>query len=280
MSRDAITVEPNIRFEKDLTLGAHEGETLILDSGEDDLNRTISRKTMPNADVQEFEVSGFSQPYYFKDESSMLKAINSLVEKSKEGPLADFVLASDSITKTDYCLTFGDTSIIYLLNEDTTKSIKKRIASPIYRIYPNKKGDYLDFSDFQNCIKNSWQLAFYDAIAPKESQTTVSKVVKDSSVKDGIDAHYLLKGLFLFLIIVAAMLVGSAVAKSKVKGEPLSTSIMAPALTGLTNMSTSANSNNANALQEQLQVDQTKKLLKQMNIDLDANPQDMGCFTN
>lgn len=277
-SRDAIAVEPSIRFDKSLNSNVEAGETLILDSGEDDLNRSISRKTVPSADVQEFEVAGYSKPYFFKDEASMLEAIEELVKQSKEGELQGFLPTQTSVDKTEYCLTFGDISIIYAGQAEGED--KKRIASPVYRIYPNKKGDYLEFSEIQSYIKNSWQLAFYDAIAPSEkSKATTSKSSKSDS-KNPIDTNTLVKGLFLFLIIVGSMMAGSVVAKSKVKGEPTINSITSPALTGLANMSASAKGDDNLTLQQQLQIDQTKKLLKEMNIDLDANAQDMGCFTN
>lgn len=276
MSNNAITVEPSIQFTKSTVASADAEavETMIIDSGEDDLNRTISRKTVPSLDVKSFKVDGFSRPYYFNNETEMLQALEAILEHAEENGSLKGIKAGNEVEKsTPFCLVCGDVSVVY---EDEVV----KVASPVYRLHPNKKGEYLAFDVIHSYIHNSWLDSFRTAIMPTPEKGKA--IGSGSNAISQLDSNTMLKmALIASLLILAIVLVFKFTANQGLSASSSSgaTSYNSPQLTGATKLTASASGSNP-SIHQQLQIDQTKQLLKDMNIDLDSNAQDLGCFTN
>lgn len=277
MSNNAITVEPNIYFEH------MPSETLIVDSTEHDLNRVIFRQLV-STNLKNPVVQGFYKPYYFNDESEMMAAVEMLVKDSKktlsvdDTPFYDQVPLKSGDKQTPYCIVFGEVSVDLEQGEGHSETKTETIAHPIYRVYPNKKGEYLPYSSIQSYIKNSWMEAFHEAIMPSG---LASKTASNSSL--GLSNNLMLKAALIVCFLLIVLLAFYAVAKDS--GGPNNafnsapTSYNSPELSGASSGLMAASQKSGNESYQAIYEDETKKMLEKMNINLDESNNDMGCFT-
>lgn len=253
--RDAIEVSPN------LTIEDKDGQTLyIIDSGETDLNRTISRNILQSSVVNNSKVSGFDKLMFFKNQEDLNTAIIALK--------SDSPVINSTPDVQPFALVSGEVSI-----EGST--YHETIARPIYQVFPNKKGEYLPINDIRSYVQNTWVNTVKDALF-SSAGTEIANPKKRKSNEDF--QTLMLKITLIFCFIVILFL--SAVAYAKVsKHTANSSGFNASSLSSNTQNETASNSKDPFTT---LQYNQTKELLKKMNVDLDnpnSNAEELSCFT-
>jgi hypothetical protein len=147
-----------------------------------------------------------------------------------------------------------------------------QIASPIYRIYPNNKNEYLPLVDINQYISQTWtdtvKYALFDNIPKNEHTFTGSKKRKADELQMTLFKFAIAFGfaLILFLSVIAY-------AKTSSGTSGLNSSV-ASLVSGKGEAPTTDNFST-------LQYNQTKEMLKKMNVDLDnpSNPKELGCYT-
>lgn len=230
----------------------------VIDTGDSDLNRIVARKELPSANIVKTIVEGFDKIYYFKSEEDLLAGVNQI--KSTEA-----LQGVDVASIEPYALMFGKIFV-----HDGFDYIP--IASPIYRIYPNNKNEYLPLLDINQYISQTWTDTVKDALfdnIPKNDHTfTGSKKRKADELQMTLFKFAIAFGfaLILFLSVVAY-------AKTSSGTSGLNSSV-ASLVSGKGEAPTTDNFST-------LQYNQTKEMLKKMNVDLDnpSNPKELGCYT-
>lgn len=230
----------------------------VIDTGDSDLNRIVARKELPSANIVKTIVEGFDKIYYFKSEEDLLAGVNQI--KSTEA-----LQGVDVASIEPYALMFGKIFV-----HDGFDYIP--IASPIYRIYPNNKNEYLPLLDINQYISQTWTDTVKDALfdnIPKNDHTfTGSKKRKADELQMTLFKFAIAFGfaLILFLSVIAY-------AKTSSGTSGLNSSV-ASLVSGKGEAPTTDNFST-------LQYNQTKEMLKKMNVDLDnpSNPKELGCYT-
>lgn len=230
----------------------------VIDTGDSDLNRIVARKELPSANIVKTIVEGFDKIYYFKSEEDLLAGVNQI--KSTEA-----LQGVDVASIEPYALMFGKIFV-----HDGFDYIP--IASPIYRIYPNNKNEYLPLLDINQYISQTWTDTVKDALfdnIPKNNHTfTGSKKRKADELQMTLFKFAIAFGfaLILFLSVIAY-------AKTSSGTSGLSSSV-ASLVSSKGEAPTTDNFST-------LQYNQTKEMLKKMNVDLDnpSNPKELGCYT-
>ena len=230
----------------------------VIDTGDSDLNRIVARKELRNANIVKTVVEGFDKIYYFKSEEDLLAGVNQI--KSTEA-----LQGVDVASIEPYALMFGKIFV-----HDGSDYIQ--IASPIYRIYPNNKNEYLPLLDIKQYIDQTWtdtvKDALFDSIPKNEHTFTGSKKRKADELQITLFKFAIAFGfaLILFLSVIAY-------AKTSSGTSGLSSSV-ASLVSGKGEAPTTDNFST-------LQYNQTKEMLKKMNVDLDnpSNPKELGCYT-
>lgn len=230
----------------------------VIDTGDSDLNRIVARKELPSANIVKTIVEGFDKIYYFKSEEDLLAGVNQI--KTTEA-----LQGVDVASIEPYALMFGKIFVY-----DGYDYIQ--IASPIYRIYPNNKNEYLPLLDINQYISQTWTDTVKDALfdnIPKNDHTfTGSKKRKADELQMTLFKFAIAFGfaLILFLSVIAYAKTSSG------------TSGLNSSVASLVSSKGEAPTTDDFST---LQYNQTKEMLKKMNVDLDnpSNPKELGCYT-
>lgn len=230
----------------------------VIDTGDSDLNRIVARKELPSANIVKTIVEGFDKIYYFKSEEDLLAGVNQI--KSTEA-----LQGIDVASIEPYALMFGKIFV-----HDGYDYIQ--IASPIYRIYPNNKNEYLPLLDINQYISQTWtdtvKDALFDNIPKNDHAFTGSKKRKADELQMTLFKFAIAFGfaLILFLSVIAYAKTSSG------------TSGLNSSVASLVSSKGEAPTTDDFST---LQYNQTKEMLKKMNVDLDnpSNPKELGCYT-
>lgn len=254
--RDVIDVNAS------LAIDSQNGSSFyVIDTGESDLNRIVARNALPSANIIKTVVEGFNKIHYFKSEEDLLVGVNQI--KS-----TDTLQGIDVASIEPYALMFGKIFI-----HDGANQIQ--IASPIYRIYPNSKNEYLSLLEINQYINQTWtdtvKDALFDTIPKNEHSYTGTKKRKADEFQMTLFKFAIAFGfaLILFLSVVAYAKTSGRAGGIISSAQPTTASLVAKQGDSTPdNFST-------------LQYNQTKEMLKKMNVDLDNpnNPQELGCYT-
>lgn len=253
---DAIDINVSLAIESQNRIPFY-----VIDTGDSDLNRIVARKELPSANIVKTMVEGFDKIYYFKSEEDLLAGVNQIKN-------TDSLQGIDVASVEPYALMFGKVFV-----HDGYDYIQ--IASPIYRIYPNNKNEYLPLLDIKQYIDQTWtdtvKDALFDSIPKNEHNYTGTKRRKADELQMTLFKFAIAFGFALILFL-------SVVAYAKTSSGTSGTSGLNSSVASLVSSKGEAPTTDNFST---LQYNQTKEMLKKMNVDLDnpSDPKELGCYT-
>lgn len=260
-----------------------------LDTGSEDLNRTICVRELSTRGFKGVNVKGFNEYIRF----SSLIDLDSFVDdvkdkgfgfdikeyrnksKSNGGSIdATHVKASDSskesnIKHDDYTVVMGNVSI----NLDNGEVLQ--LCSPIYRVYPNKKGEYLDIDVVKDYITEEWTEVSKQAFFSKPE----AGVVATKKRHDDFNLSTTTKILVMALLL-GVLTLGFAMLNKNSTGESVSYNATSSIPSQHKTVAPTGGDNQTVEDYAKLQVKQTENMLKELGVDVSTQNNNLGCFTS
>lgn len=291
-----------------------------VDSGETDLNRVLASNSLSSLNLADINISGFDKYTFLKSQ----KEVDEFVSKKKhdalpnafkdledtsssdEKPLEPVHVKKTEVKKDEglavqdsFAIVEGKVSL--LLSDGELVDI----AHPVYRVYPDKKGNYIDIEQIKSYVSKQWvdeirgSLFNISSDANSSSGNSVSNV-KNSAVGSSISNATFMKivgglTLVLLLLVVASSVFNKNksstdfMGNSSVTAQALQEAGIATPPILASNSGASSNTGFFQTLTPQestaenlakVQAQQTEAMLKQMGVDLSATEQDLGCFVS
>lgn len=285
MSSIAINIQPEFAVSKkdnvDVTSTGNSGAYRI-DSGKEDFNRIIASNEITTVNFSEIVVSGFDRLFY----AANLSELTAFAKRVKASGLSNEENAIDT-TSYELKITSPD-AVIFVFGNVFIKladGSEIALASPVYRIHPDKKGFHCSIDDIHEYATNKWTSICKDALFNSGNVSTggtgaQSKLFHGKA--GGLSAFYLpaaLGAVVLLAVVVIILMARPALATSaKATGDNLADvsgfaqgSGGADVVAGLSSAQSHSSTEDFVRLQQ--------NMLKDLGVDVDTNKQSLGCFT-
>lgn len=260
-----------------------------LDSGKEDLNRTLASNDLTTLNFLDIPVVGFDKYLYFTSQSEL----DTFIARLKRLPVDPIDITSYEVKKTgpDVITAVTGSVAITFANKAGGHPDSVLLCHPVYRIYPDKKGELFPVEDVRQYVSETWVEKCKQALFNTDNAGYKSSRAQSTFFASPAFIGLLIIGFLTIITLIAALAFSSSPANANQKvTSPQTPAAMADSL--LTNNSTHpAAAAYGGGFEGQaghgsvedfsrLQVEQTEAMLKSMGVDIKAaQNQNLGCFT-
>ena len=258
-----------------------------LDSGKEDLNRTLASNNLSTLNFLDIPVVGFDKYLYFTSQSEL----DAFISRLKKAPVDPIDITAYEVKKIgpDVVTAVTGSVAITFANKVGGDPDSVLLCHPVYRIYPDKKGELFPVEDVRQYVSETWVEKCKQALFSTDNPAYNSPRTQSTFLASPAFIGLLIIA-FLTMIALAAVAFLSFPANANQKV----TSLQAPA--GMTDSLLTNNSTHPAAAAygggfegqaghgsvedfSRLQVEQTEAMLKSMGVDIKAaQNQNLGCF--
>lgn len=261
-----------------------------LDSGKEDLNRTLTSNDLTTLNFLDIPVVGFDKYLYFTSQSEL----DTFISQLKRLPADPIDITPYEVKKTgpDVITAVTGSVAVTFANKAAGEPDSVLLCHPVYRIYPDKKGELFPVEDVRQYVSETWIEKCKQALFNTDNAGYKSPRAQSSFfVSPAFIGLLIITFLAMMITLIAAVAFSSSPANANQKATSLQTpAAMTDSL--LTNNSTHpAAAAYGGGFEGQaghgsvedfsrLQVEQTEAMLKSMGVDIKAaQNQNLGCFT-